>query len=117
MIVDLVLCFGALLLLQIITPWWWWIMVVPFVFGVLRAKSGWYGFLLGTYAAGVLWLTSSIYYYLTSSQIIVHRVADMFDMGTPLLLILFTAVIAAFAGGVAGMTGYVLKRSCSKARP
>jgi len=89
-------------------------MVVPFVFGLLRAKSGWYGFLLGVYTAGALWLTGSIYFYLRGSQIITHRVADIFDVGTPLLLILFTAIIAAFAGGVAGMTGYVLKRSHTK---
>jgi len=91
-------------------------MVVPFVFGILRAKSGWYGFLLGTYTAGALWLVGSVYYYLSGSQVITQRVADILNINTPLLLIFLTAVIAAFAGGIAGTTGYALKKTCIRGK-
>jgi hypothetical protein len=100
-----------MLLLHIITPWWWWIMIVPFVFGVVRARSGWYAFLVGTCSAGLLWLSSSTYYYFTGSTIITHRITSVIGLGSPLLLIFLTAGIAALAGGIACSTGFAIRNT------
>jgi hypothetical protein len=108
-IIDFALCFVVMLLLHILTPWWWWIMIVPFIFGVVRAKSGWYAFLLGISSAGLLWLISSTYYYFTGSMIIAHRVTAMVGLGSPLLLIILTSGIAALAGGVACSAGFAIR--------
>jgi len=50
------LCLGALLILQILTPFWWWILLVPFVYGGAFAETGWNGFRTGMLSAGLLWL-------------------------------------------------------------
>ena len=109
--IDFVICFASILLLQIITPWWWWILIVPFVLGIIRAKSGWYGFLIGMSGSGLLWFVSSIYYYFSDSQIIAHRVAEMFALGSPFLLILISGFMAAVAGGFAGSSGHAIRKA------
>jgi len=112
--IDFAICFASILLLQIITPWWWWILIVPFVIGMIRARSVWYGFLIGMSSSGLLWFVSSIYYYFSDSQIIAHRVAEMFVLGSPILLILITGFMAALAGGFAGSSGQAIRRAISE---
>ncbi len=100
---------AAMWLLHIITPWWWWVMIVPFVFGTVRAKSGWFAFLIGMGSAGLLWLVSSIYYYFTGSAIVTYRITEMIGLGSPLVLIIITAGVAALAGGIACSTGFAIR--------
>jgi hypothetical protein len=82
---------------------------VPFVLGMIRAKSGWYVFLIGMSSAGLLWFMSSTYYYVTGSQIIANRIAEMFGLGSPFLLIFITGFTAACAGGFAGSSGHAIR--------
>lgn len=89
-------------------------MIVPFVFGVVRARSGWYAFLIGMSSAGLLWLSSSTYDYFTGSMIITHRITSVIGLGSPLLLIILTAGIAALAGGMACSTGFAIKDTLTK---
>jgi hypothetical protein len=101
-------------LLQISTPHWWWIIVVPFIFGLARAKTGMYAFLLTATVAVSVWLTGSIFDYLTGSGIIAHRVAAMMTSNSVVLLFLLTLIVAAFPAGVAGLTGYTLRDSIKR---
>jgi hypothetical protein len=105
-----------MLLLQIVTPLWWWIMVVPFVFGVVRAKSGRHAILLGVLGGSILWFASSTYYYLAGSQIIARRVAAMMGLGSPVLLIIVTTILAFIAGGIAASAGYSIRKLLPKSR-
>lgn len=84
-------------------------MVVPFVFGVVRAKSGRYALLLGMFSGGILWFASSTYCYLTGSQIIARRVAAMMGLGSPVLLIIVTTIMAVITGGIAASAGYAIR--------
>ena len=84
-------------------------MVIPFILGIVRMRSGWYALLIGASSAGLLWLASSMYYYFAGSQIIAGRVATMMGLSSPLLLILITAGVAAIAGGIACSAGFALR--------
>lgn len=117
MIVDFVVCATTMLLLKIVTPWWWWIMVVPFVLGLVRMRSGWFALLIGTSSASLLWLASSTYYYFAGSQIVAGRVATMIGLSSPLLLILITAGVAAVAGGIACSAGCAVRSIFAPIRP
>jgi hypothetical protein len=108
--IDTVLCFAATLLLQVITPWWWWVILVPFGFGILKAKSGGYALLLGVISAGTLWFAASMYHYFTGSQIIACRIAEMLALNSVYALILLVTVVAALCGGIGAITGYFLRR-------
>ena len=84
-------------------------MVVPFLFGSVRAKSGRYAFLLGMLGGGILWFGTCTYYYLAGSQIIARRVAEMMGLGSPILLIIVTTSVAVIAGGLAASAGYAIR--------
>jgi len=110
MIIGIIICLVVMLILQILTPFWWWIMVVPFVYGIVKAHACRKGFLVGMTSAGLLWLFGSLYYLFTSAGIIAQRVAVMMNLGSPLLLVVATTLVAALAGGFAGSSGYFLKK-------
>lgn len=109
MILGTLACIVLILLLQFIVPFWWWIMIVPFAYCVIRASSGRDGFWNGAICAGVVWLAASFYMFLTTSDIVAERVADMFFVRFGWVLIILTTIVAVIAGGVAGCAGYFVK--------
>jgi hypothetical protein len=116
MIFGIFLCLVVMLLLQLITPYWWWIMVVPLLYGILKARSARNGLVVGMLSAGMLWLGGGLYYWRTGGEIIAQRVTDMVQIGSPWVLIGATALAGLLAGGIAGLTGYLARASLSLKR-
>ena len=111
---TVLMCLLAMLGLQLLTPYWWWVMIVPFAFGAAAARSGWKAFRTGFFAAGLLWLGTSLFLYLTGSGLIATRMARMFGLGKSWLMVFVTALIAAGAAGVSGYTGYTVRALVKK---
>ena len=111
---TVLICLLAMLGLQLLTPYWWWVMIVPFAFGAAAARSGWKAFRTGFFAAGLLWLGSSLYLYLVGSGLIAARMARMFGLGKSWLMVFVTALIAAVAAGVSGYAGYAVRGLAKK---
>ncbi len=114
--IAVVACLLAMLVLQILTPFWWWVMIVPFAYGVAAARSGGQAFSNGFLSAGLLWLGSSFYFFLTGSGIIAARVAKMFGLGGSWVMVPATALVAAVAAAFSGYAGYAV-RALFKKRP
>lgn len=108
------ICLLAMLGLQLLTPYWWWVMIVPFAYGAAAARSGWKAFRTGFFAAGLLWLGTSLYLYLTGSGLIATRMARMFGLGKSWLMVLVTTLVAAVAAGISGYAGYAARRLFEK---
>ena len=106
----ILVCLLSMLALQVLTPFWWWIMIVPFAYGATAARSGGRALLTGLAAAGILWLGASLILYLTGSGIIAARMAAMFKLGDSWLLVLGTGLVAGLAAGLAGYSGYAVRR-------
>lgn len=109
--IGILVCAALILVLQLITSFWWWITLVPFLYSLLLSKSGWGGFRTGAVSAGFIWLGMSAYMYLSGSKIIAARVAVMFGVNVSWLMVLVTALVAAVAGGIAGLAGSMLKKA------
>ena len=103
------ICLLAMLVLHILTPFWWWLMIVPFAYGAAAAKSGGKALRTGFLSAGLLWLGSSVYFYLTGSGIITARVAKMFGLPASWPMMLITALIAGIAAAFSGYAGYAVR--------
>jgi len=103
------MCLLAMLGLQLLTPYWWWVMIVPFAYGAAAARSGWKALGTGFFTAGLLWLGSSLFLYLTGSGLIAARMARMFGLGRSWLMIVATALVAAVAAGISGYAGYAVR--------
>lgn len=110
----ILVCLMAMLGLQLLTSYWWWVMIVPFAYGAATARSGWKALGTGFYAAGLLWLGSSLFFYLTGSGLIATRMARMFGLGKSWLMVPVTALIAAVAAGVSGYAGYAVRALVKK---
>lgn len=108
------ICLLTMLGLQLLTPYWWWVMIVPFAYGAAAAKSGGKAFRTGFFAAGLLWLGTSLFLHLTGSGLIATRMARMFGLGKSWLMVFVTAFIAAIAAGVSGYAGYAVRALVNK---
>ncbi|MGD1009618.1 MAG: hypothetical protein ABR951_05635 [Candidatus Aminicenantales bacterium] len=107
--IAVLVCLLAMLVFQLLTPFWWWIMIVPFAYGVAAAHTGGGAFFNGFLSAGLLWLGSSLCFFLTGSGIITARVVKMFGLGGSWLMIPATALVAAIAAAVSGYAGYAVR--------
>lgn len=111
-----IFCLAVMLVLQVVTPYWWWVMAVPFLYGLLAARSGWKATWTGGISAGLLWLGSSLIFYLEGSQIIAGRIANMLGVGRPWLMLILSPLLAAIAAGFSGYAGFALKSLISHRR-
>jgi len=112
--IAILISFFAMLLLQWLTPFWWWVMVVPLLVAFFKSESLRAGFALGAISAGSLWLLAALFQWLTGAGRVAARVADMASVGSPVVLLVATAVLAAIAGGLAASTGYLLRAAVRK---
>jgi hypothetical protein len=103
-------CVLVMLMLHLVSHQWWWVMAVPLIYGVLHARSGWDGFLVGTTSAGVVWGAGILAAYLRGGEIVARRVAEMFMVGNAWNLIAATVAVAMLAAGLSAATGYHLRR-------
>ncbi len=103
----MIICFILMLVLHLITPYWWWILVVPFLYGLIRSRSALRAFATGVSSAGLLWFISTLYLYLTKSGIVTHKVAAMMNLSSPFLMVVISTAIAMVGGGLACCTGYI----------
>lgn len=109
--ISILVCAMLILALQLATSLWWWVMFVPFLYCLLLSRSVWGGFRTGAASAGLTWLGMSVYMYFTGSKIIAGRVSVMLGLNVSWLMILVTVLVAAAAGGTAGLAGSMLKKS------
>ena len=106
---NILICFIIMLILQLIIPFWFWIMIVPFGYNIVRPSSGWMRFGIGAVSAGLLWLLGSLYHWLSAGEFIVQRVAIMIKFDSPWILIAAATLIAVLAGGFAGSSGCLFR--------
>ena len=109
------LCFLLLLALQLATPFWWWIMLVPFLFGLARGRSGGESLKVGAVSAGMLWLGAGLYKWVTASRQISDRMIRVLGAEASGAWLLFgIALLAALAAGISGYSGYACKAAWAK---
>lgn len=103
------ICLLAMGIFQVLTPYWWWVMVIPFAYGFGAARSGWKAFRTGFLSAGLLWLGSALYFFLTGSRTIAGRMADMFGLGDSWLIIASTGLLAGLAAASSAFAGWSVR--------
>jgi hypothetical protein len=92
--------------LELVMPWWC-VAIAAFVGGfALKSKAN---FLAGLLGIALLWLIKAWLLDASSSAPLAERVAAIFSLSKPLLM-LVTALIGGLVGGFAAMTGASLKK-------
>lgn len=97
-------------LLSFILPWW--SLAVPaLLLGMWLGKTGWSSFGYGFLGIGGLWLIQTVYIHFANDGILTTRIADLFNLPHPSLVILITIVMGGLAGGFPTLTGYFFKKA------
>jgi len=115
--IGITACALVMLTLHLTTPFWWWVIAVPLLFGVIRARSGWEGFMTGAISAGVVWLCGCLAAYQLGGEIVAGRVAKLLMVGEPWILVAATSLLGMITAGVACATGYHLRTAFRRPGP
>lgn len=101
-------------LAELVLPWWS-IAVVAFLVGAWKPSSGWKAFGAGFLGVSALWFIAAEYIHLHTGGVLTTRVAEMFKIPIPFLLVVMTAVLGGLVGALAATTGFHFKKVLEKA--
>lgn len=90
---------------------WWSIAIPGVVLGYMFDKSPAASFGMGFLGVFLLWLVQASWIHFANNEILGNRIAEMLSIGSPLLLILATAVTGGLVSGLAVLTGSMLTRN------
>lgn len=95
-------------LLNLFLPWWS-IAIPGLVFGWWFNEKAGPSFVFGFLALFILWGGQALYIHLANDGILSTRIAEMLQVGSPLLVILLTGVLGGLVSGLATLTGSLLQ--------
>jgi hypothetical protein len=97
-------------LLNLFLPWWS-IAFPGLIFGYIFNKKAFPSFGWGFLALFLLWGGQALYTHFTNDAILSTRIAEMFSVGSPILVILITAILGGLVSGLATLTGSLVKET------
>ena len=90
---------------------WWIIAVVAFSAAFFMNKKPGISFLSGFAAVFVAWTILALLKSIPNDNILAERVAKLFQLPNWILLLLVTALIGALVGGMAALSGALVKKA------
>jgi hypothetical protein len=84
---------------------WWSIAIISFLVALLVQQPIVHSFLSGFLGVFILWAVLALWIDIKNNSILSQKIAQMFSLNAPYLLILITAFIGALVGGFAAMSG------------
>lgn len=97
-------------------PWWSAVMCAALVSALIPTK-GRTAFLSGFAGVGLLWLLCAFIFSYQTDFILTERVARLFSVDSPVLIILITALVGAVAGGMGALSGNQLRQTLQYKAP
>ncbi|MFA5668710.1 MAG: hypothetical protein WC967_05655 [Balneolaceae bacterium] len=91
-------------LLNFFLPWWS-IALPGLVFGYFFKPKAFAAFGWGFLALFLLWGAQALYIHFANDGILSTRIAEMLQVGSPLLVVLITGVIGGLVSALATLTG------------
>lgn len=109
--IELILIALISLLAQFFLPWWSLALVA---FGVcfLRSPGGGRAFLSGFFGVALVWLVYAFIIHYRTDGVFTGRMSELlFKKNTSVLPLLVTAIIGGLVGGLAGLSGYLVRQA------
>lgn len=90
---------------------WWSIAIASFIVAIFIHQKPWKAFVCGFLGLFLLWGVQSLIIDFQNEHILSHKIATILPLGgNGLLLVLTTACIGGFVGGLGALTGSFTKR-------
>ncbi|HVW98800.1 MAG TPA: hypothetical protein VHA56_22725 [Mucilaginibacter sp.] len=93
---------------------WWVVAIAAFLPAFFIGKTPGKSFLAGFSAIFIVWTVLALFKSIPNDNILAARVATLFQLPNWVLLLLITALIGGLVGGMAAMSGVLLKRAFDK---
>lgn len=103
-------------LLQMLLPWWS-LCIAAFVACIFFARNGGQAVLGSLLGAFVLWVIMASVIDIHNDSVLSDRVADIFFVQRPLLLILVTGLVGGLAATGPGLCGFYLRALLLRSKP
>ncbi len=91
-------------LLRDLTPWWS-IAIIAGIAGALARLSGIRAFFMGFLGAALLWGVYTFFVNMQNEGTLASKIGELFGNMSPIGLILITALLGGFIGGMGALTG------------
>ena len=106
----------ASLVFQLFLPWW---VIAPIAFGLAfwKSASGRHAFLAGFAAIFTLWFVAAYVPHYRNEGILTARIAQLFSLPIPFLVLIVTALVGGLVGGLAAWSGFFWKNALAKIQP
>ena len=98
------------LLAQFFLPWWS-IAVICFAMAFWKAHRGGQAFFSGFTAIAVTWLGAALFWHVVTDGILSTRVAAMFSLNSPWLLLAVTVLLGGIVGGLSALSGFLVRQA------
>jgi hypothetical protein len=98
------------LLFQLVLPWWSITFAAAGVAYFLYEKPA-KAFLSGFLGIFLLWFTLALIINFMNDGVLAGRLANLFSLPSPYLTILITGLLGGLTGGLAALTGTMLRRA------
>ena len=85
---------------------WWSVLLPALVIGMWLLNGAFKAFFTGLAAGGAAWLIQALYVHIANDGILAGRIAEVMQVGSPLLVLLFTFVIGGILSGTGTLVGY-----------
>lgn len=96
---------------------WWSVAVCAGLVSALIPTTGKKAFLGGFAGIGLLWLSLALLFSIRTDFLLTSRVADLFFVGSPVVIIILSTLIGALVGGLGALTGNQLRQSLRPTPP
>lgn len=109
--------FLVILILSIICSYflpWWFVAVIAFIAAYFFGKIPGKAFLLGFAAVFSAWVILALFKSLPNDNILATRVAHLMQLPNWILLLIVTGVIGGLAGGMAALSGTLVRKAFKK---
>ena len=96
----------------------WWSALLPAIgIGIWLLDGAFKAFFTGLAAGGTAWLIQALYIHIANEGILTGRIAEVIQVGSPLLVLLFTFTIGGLLSGTGTLVGYHLRTLIRPASP
>jgi len=84
---------------------WWTMAIGAFLVGFIFSNTGFKSFVAGFISIGLMWVGMALFIDNVTQSILTEKVAQLF----PLNIFVVTGIVGGLIGGLASMTGSLLK--------
>ncbi len=110
----IILIAGLAYFAESLLPWWSVVIVSFLVVLAIPAQSSWNAYFSGFFGVGLLWVTFSWMINNETYAILTTKIAELFHMSNPVVMVFLAGFIGGFVGGFAALSGNYFRKLFEK---